>query len=353
MIQYVVALVLVALAHAGVVSFTPTTLAAALSADEATHKHVMVEFYAPWCGHCKELEPKYEYLGTKYSAPDVVIGKVDMDEHGKDLTHHGVKGFPTLILFKHSADGRRTPVRYEGAREPKHMSTWLNKHCSTDVTTDDYKRPEPARREMTPEMGDLYKGFAEMNKFTFTAAGKTLNTLAEEDSRSGKAAARVAAKLKMIGQKAEGLNVEQWLQVDPSTYAPPDLTDPDTVFVVARLDFRSSSRGALEPLLDMLQAVEGVTVVRLTGEPTEVDDDIDYPVGVAPLENGIVTGSDAVSTLLSTIQDCAVIYKHEVAWNAHVGIIDENLVKSVRHIIDKKEWRSLDSGKEGSKHDEL
>lgn len=44
-------------------------------------KAALVEFYAPWCGHCKQLAPKYEKLGKVFAGEsDIVIGKVDATE---------------------------------------------------------------------------------------------------------------------------------------------------------------------------------------------------------------------------------------------------------------------------------
>ena len=77
----------------------------------------LVKFYAPWCGHCKSLEPEWAAAAAKTSKlkPKVYLAKVDADQH-KDLAgKYDVSGYPTIKIFKNGKiDGD-----YDGPREAK------------------------------------------------------------------------------------------------------------------------------------------------------------------------------------------------------------------------------------------
>lgn len=87
-------------------------------------KPALVEFFAPWCGHCKNLAPVYEELATKFAfaGDKVSIGKVDADEHKSLGKRFGVQGFPTIKWFDGKSD---KPIDYTGGRDLESLSNWI------------------------------------------------------------------------------------------------------------------------------------------------------------------------------------------------------------------------------------
>ena len=61
-------------------------------------KLMMVDFWASWCGPCRMLGPVIEQLDNQY--PDVVVGKVNVDDEQELALRYGVMSIPTVIFFK-------------------------------------------------------------------------------------------------------------------------------------------------------------------------------------------------------------------------------------------------------------
>jgi len=92
-------------------------------------KDVFVEFYAPWCGHCKRLAPEYEKVGEAFSDVDsVVIAKLDATEND---TPEDIKGFPTLLFYP---KGETTAVKYGGDRKQEAIVEWIKEHATGDMS---------------------------------------------------------------------------------------------------------------------------------------------------------------------------------------------------------------------------
>ena len=86
------------------------------------HDKVFVEFYAPWCGHCKNLAPKYSALArrTKAEEKGIPVAKIDATENADLAQKYGITGYPSLKLFS-----KGEPIDYKGAREEEPMFKWL------------------------------------------------------------------------------------------------------------------------------------------------------------------------------------------------------------------------------------
>jgi thioredoxin 1 len=60
---------------------------------------VLVDFWATWCGPCRQIAPLIDELAVKYQGT-VKVGKVDVDENPESAAKYGINAIPTLLLFK-------------------------------------------------------------------------------------------------------------------------------------------------------------------------------------------------------------------------------------------------------------
>lgn len=90
-----------------------------------------IDFYSPWCGHCKRLAPTWEQLGKKYQNKDgVKIAKVDCtaSDNKEFCNEQEIEGFPSLFIYK---DGQKMS-EYNGNRELEDLADFVNKHLGHD-----------------------------------------------------------------------------------------------------------------------------------------------------------------------------------------------------------------------------
>ncbi|XP_037136029.1 protein disulfide-isomerase A4 [Syngnathus acus] len=102
-----------------------------------TQNDVLIEFYAPWCGHCKKLEPEFLALGKKYKGEkNLVIAKMDATANDIPDDKYKVEGFPTIYFAP--SNSKHNPVKFEGGdRTVDAFSKFVEEHATKLSSTKD------------------------------------------------------------------------------------------------------------------------------------------------------------------------------------------------------------------------
>ncbi|PHT30349.1 Protein disulfide-isomerase [Capsicum baccatum] len=94
------------------------------------HKMIVVEFYAPWCGYCQQLKPKYEQAASVLNSHDplVILAKMDttIPENAALARNYTLNGVPNIRIFR---NGGKTVHEYKGTRETEGIIAYLTKHA--------------------------------------------------------------------------------------------------------------------------------------------------------------------------------------------------------------------------------
>ena len=86
-------------------------------------KPTVVDFWAEWCGPCKQIGPVLEEISNEMQ-DQVVIGKHNIDEEPNVPTRYGVRGIPTMLLFK---DGQLKATKV-GATTKSNIVSWIKEN---------------------------------------------------------------------------------------------------------------------------------------------------------------------------------------------------------------------------------
>ena len=107
-------------------------------------KDVLIEFYAPWCGHCKNLAPTYEDLGQAMKdEPNVLV--VKMDATANDVpSEFTVHGFPTIYWYPKS----KVAQKYEGGRDLQNFIDYIAEHSTEELVGYDRKGQKKSKEEL-------------------------------------------------------------------------------------------------------------------------------------------------------------------------------------------------------------
>jgi len=82
---------------------------------------VLVDYWAAWCGPCKMIAPMLEEVASEY-AGRLTVAKVDVDANPDTAAKYGIRGIPTLMLFK---DGKAAATKV-GALSKSQLTAFLN-----------------------------------------------------------------------------------------------------------------------------------------------------------------------------------------------------------------------------------
>lgn len=100
---------------------------------------VMVEFFAPWCGHCKNLEPQWKSAASELKGK-VLFGALDATVHQSKASQYNIRGFPTIKYFPPGSTSASDAVDYEGGRQASDLIAYANSRVAENLPPPELKQ---------------------------------------------------------------------------------------------------------------------------------------------------------------------------------------------------------------------
>lgn len=126
-------------AASDVIDLTPDTFDDTVNPESL----MLVEFFAPWCGHCKALAPHYEEAATVLKDKGIKLAKVNCVDEADMCQKNGVQGYPTLRVYRNGEH-----VNYSGPRSSEGIISYMTKQSLpavgsiTKETFDEFKKAD-------------------------------------------------------------------------------------------------------------------------------------------------------------------------------------------------------------------
>uniref|UniRef100_H2YZQ8 Thioredoxin domain-containing protein n=1 Tax=Ciona savignyi TaxID=51511 RepID=H2YZQ8_CIOSA len=119
--------------------------------------HHFVMFFAPWCGHCKRLEPTWDELAKVHepsdeNKDDVKIGKVDCTVQKMVCSKHEIRGYPTLLWFNNGEVAKK----YQSGRNLESLETFVKQMMSGDEAPPAPKEDQPPPPREPPKPAQVF-----------------------------------------------------------------------------------------------------------------------------------------------------------------------------------------------------